>query len=192
MPLLPDTNEMNLIQAACMSLFDEGESLGAMDICGHLMALEQLPVHCPSHHFLLPAALLTSAHIRSVSPREKLASDLAKARDRSKDIPGGICGNHGCCGAAIGAGIFASIWRGTNPLHKEDWASGARITASALESIGSVDGPRCCFLSLRAAIPAIRREMQLDLGDTNMVCAHFSRSRECKKEACPFYPQAEF
>ena len=192
MPLLPDNGHMDLLRDACLTLFDEGEALGAMEIAARLMEAGELPMHCPYHHFLVPAALLTAAHIRNGNSREKLAADLNKARERSKDIPGGICGLNGCCGAAIGAGIFASIWRGTNPMSKGDWAAANRITGRALMAIGSVDGPRCCkrvcFLSLREAIPAIYEELGVDLGGTEMVCVHFSRSRECKKEACPFYP----
>ncbi len=192
MPLTPDSKHLDMVQDQCIALFDAGLELGAMELCARLMAMDGIPMHNPIHHFLLPAAMLTAANMRCGSPREKMIGDLAKARERSKDIPGGICGNNGCCGAAVAAGTFTSIWLNATPLSKGSWATANRITARALDSIASVDGPRCCkrncFLALRGAIPVIRELLDVDLGSTDMSCAFHALSRECKKELCPFYP----
>ncbi len=192
MPLTPDIKDLDMVQNKCMELFDNGEKLGAVEICTRLMAMDGIPMHNPVHHFLLPAAMLTAANLISGSSREKMEKDLTKARERCKDIPGGICGNNGCCGAGVAAGTFASIWLGASPLSKESWGIANLITARALESVASLGGPRCCkrccYLSLRGSIPAIRELIGLDLGSTEAVCNFHALSRECKKEDCPFYP----
>lgn len=192
MPICAEPRQLDIIQQQCAAFFDSGLNTGAMDICTRLMALEDIPMHSPAHHFLIPAAMLTAAHISAASPRDKFLSDLKKARERSKDIPGGICGLCGCCGAGIAAGIFVSIWLGATPLSKGSWAAAHRATAAALAAIGSVDGPRCCkrdcYLGLKGAIPVIKEITGVDLGHTETYCAYHGLSRECKKDECPFYP----
>ena len=151
-------------------------------------------MHSPYHHFLVPAALLTSAHMYQGSARDKVAADLKKAMERAGAVPGGICGNYGCCGAAVGVGIFGSIWQGTHPLAKSGWAASNELTARALAAIAGVEGPRCCkrvtFLSIGAAISAAKELLGVELGEEKPVqCTYFASSRECRGLACPFFPK---
>lgn len=193
MPLLPDKSHLKLIEDECLRLFESGEKIGAIELADALMKLDGLPVHCPYHHFLVPAAILTSAHMYACSNIESLAADLRKAGARSGDIPGGICGLCGNCGAATGAGIFASIWQKTTSMSKSGWAVCNELTARSLSEIASVEGPRCCkrvsYLSLRAAVPAINELLDVYVGEaTEIKCSFHTKSRECRKGACPFYP----
>lgn len=192
MALLPDKDHMEKIEKECLRLFDAGEMIPAVDLTNRLMQLEGLPMHCPYHHFLVPAALLTSAHMYQGSTREKLEKDLGKASERAGSIQGGICGNYGCCGAAVGAGIFASIWQGTTPLSKSGWAACNEMTARALSAIAGVEGPRCCkrvsFLSVLSAVTGARELLGVELGESRIpTCSFSANSRECRKDACPFY-----
>jgi len=193
MPGLPDKNHMKLVEDECLRLFDSGEKISALQLADALMKLPELPMHCPYHHFLVPAALLTSAHMFAESSRDELARDLGKAVERSKDIPGGICGLNGCCGAGIGAGIFASIWQKTSPTSKSGWAACNAMTAASLSSIASVEGPRCCkrvtYLSISAASAAAREMLGVELGEpAEIKCSHYYKSRECRGFACPYFP----
>lgn len=192
MPMLPDSHQMDLMETACLALFDEGRPLSALAAAEALLALPDLPMHCPGHHYLTPAALLTAAHRACGSPRERLCADLKLAKERSAIIPGGVCGQYGCCGAAIGAGIFASVWQKTSPLSKTGWAAGNRMTARCLDAIASVEGPRCCkrvtYLTLSAAVSAARELLELDLGAAGDIrCPYSGKNRECRKDACPFF-----
>ncbi len=194
MPVLPDPQQMDLLEAACLSLFDEGIPRSALHVADALMDLPELPMHCPGHHYLLPAALLTAAHLYCGNPRDKLRADLTLAKQRASIIPGGVCGQYGCCGAAVGAGIFACIWQKTAPLSRKGWAAGNQITARCLASIAEVEGPRCCkrvtYLTLSAAVPAAKELWGLDLGENTAVrCRHYPKNRECRKLDCPFYPE---
>ena len=192
MPITPDSKDLDIVQDKCIEIFDASSSANVGEICAELMSIEGMPMHNPVHHYLLPAAMLTAANINSSSPREKLISDLAKARERCKDIPGGICGFNGCCGAGVSAGTFASVWLNASPLSKSAWSIANRITAEALMAVASVEGPRCCkrvcFLSLKASVPLIKELLDVDLGSPDFVCSFSHISRECKKELCPFYP----
>lgn len=193
MPGLPDKNHMKLVEDECLRLFDEGKKLGALQLADELMKLPELPMHSPYTHFLVPAALLTAAHMFAESSRDELVRDLAKAAERSKDIPGGICGLNGCCGAGIGAGIFASIWQKTSPTSKSGWAACNAMTADSLAAIAGVEGPRCCkrvtYLSITAAMSSAKERLGVDLGELGDVkCSHHYKSRDCRGFACPYFP----
>lgn len=193
MPGLPDRDQMKMVEDECLRLFENGEKIGALKLADALMKLEGIPMHCPAHHFLVPAALLTSAHMFAENSREELVRDLGKAKERSRDIPGGICGLCGCCGAAVGTGTFASIWQKTSPTSKSGWAACNALTAQSLGSIASVEGPRCCkrvtYLSISAAVPAVKEQLGVYVGEiADVKCSHFYKSRECRGFACPFFP----
>jgi hypothetical protein len=160
-----------------------------------MMDIHNLPMHCPEHHFIVPAALLLAAHRRAGTEHEKVQQDLHTAYMLGQTIPGGSCGNCGCCGAAVGTGIFLAIWCGTNPKSTKHWALVQRITARSLEKIAVVEGPRCCkrvtFFALEAARLFCMEELGLELGEQpRVVCRYFSRNRECRQIACPYFPRS--
>jgi len=192
MAVLPDQQRMKRIEDRCLEWMEKGTPMGAAQIAEDLVLLPDMPMHCPYHHFLVPAALLTSAHLHAGSTTERLAKDLKLAKERAGMVPGGICGQWGSCGAALGVGIFSAIWRNTSPLSKDGWANGNLITARCLEEIATVEGPRCCkrvtYLAIRAAVTIAREELGVDMGAfPEMRCRFSSQNRECRKEACPFY-----
>ncbi len=191
--MLPSPERMQMITDKCLELFDSGSNLNAAQVAIELLSLPELPMHCPDHHFLVPAALFTAAHSHLGNSKAALEKDLRKTRARVSSLQGGICGEYGCCGAAVGAGVFASIWNKTAPLSKEHWAAGNELTARCLASIATVEGPRCCkrvtYLTLQAAMPASRELLGVDLGEfPHIVCQHHQRSKECREQACPFFP----
>ena len=81
MPLLPDKEHMDKIEARCLALLEAGAVLSAAEVAGDLMGLEGLPMHCPYHHFLVPAALLTAARMHTDGDRAALARQLKLARE---------------------------------------------------------------------------------------------------------------
>lgn len=194
MAMLPDAGHMDVIEKACLSAFEAGERQTALALCERIMDDPSLPMHSPYHHFLIPAVLATTACMIQNESEERLVALLKTVRERAGTVPGGYCGQFGCCGAAIGAGIFACAWQKTTPLSKSGWAAGNEITARCLSAIASVEGPRCCkrvtYLTLSAAISALKERLELDLGDIpEHTCHHYTQSRECRSAACPFFPR---
>lgn len=175
-----------------LRIYEEGAGSPAENAT-KLMSLEGLLMHCPEHHFIVPASLLLSAHRCMHSPIETVEKDLKTALTRAKTVPGGFCGNCGCCGAAVGTGMFLSIWQKTTPLSKNGWALCNRMTAQALERVASVEGPRCCkrvtWLALQSAVEFCRRELSLELAKPEKLrCGFFAGNKECRGKACPFFP----
>lgn len=106
-------------------------------------------------------------------------------------LPGGSCGALGVCGAAAGAGIFASIACGASPLAAEPWAAAQRLVSDCLARIAAVGGPRCCKrtgrLSIEAAADFARRELGVDMPASRPRCEYPAKNRECIGRRCPFF-----
>lgn len=176
--------------------YAQNNALEPIKAAKYLMDTPGVAMHCPEHHFIVPAALLAAAHKQQNSNIEELEADLLKAKARAQTVPGGFCGNCGCCGAAVGTGIFLSIWLNTNPKSDQNWSKVNRMTANSLTEIAAIEGPRCCkrvtFLALRAASDFCEKELGLKLcADKEIVCGYFASNKECKGVQCPFFPKRD-
>ncbi len=180
------------IMEECLSIYEKQERIRVTELALHLMDSPVLNMHCPQHHFLLPAVMLTSAYKEQGRPVEILRDDLMEAMMRAKNILPAFCGLYGSCGAAVGLGIYSSILNDSDQYSFAAWALTNRIVGECLTEISKVDGPRCCkrnsFIALLAGEKFTKKEFGIDLGETpDIECTHFERNVECKKHECPFY-----
>ncbi len=161
-----------------------------MKLLEEAMALKSVHLHGPEHHFLVPCVLLTAW--RNCGGRLDLADALAEAVKRGRQVPGGTCGYHGACGAAVGAGIFLSILLGASPLTGEVWAQPQALTARCLLRNASLGGPRCCKRTARTAVEeaaAVAAELTgVSMPCAPVPCVYHDRNRECIGRSCPYYP----
>lgn len=161
------------------------------------MVREPSPVaiHGPEHHYLIPAILLTACHAAQNSGEEQLAADLAEAELRGRNVLKAFCGLYGACGAAVGVGIFASVFTKTTPYSQDTWGMVNMSTAKTLEQMALLGGPRCCkrssFVALSWGVAFIREHFNIALASPEAIRCEFSdRNLECKRADCPFYPAA--
>ena len=119
------------VRALCMEIREKNERMPVTDTLMKLMDIEDLPMHSPVHHVIVPAALLTQAAIEEEISEKEFQSWLSKAEMRGKSIPGGVCGECGACGAGIGIGIFLSVFYGTTPKSEETWKFANQATSHA-------------------------------------------------------------
>lgn len=96
----------------------------------------------------------------------------------------------GACGAGISAGQFLAIATESTPLAREPWGLSNRMTARALDSIGSVGGPRCCkrdsFLAILAAVDFAREHLGVEMERKVPVCSYSALNNQCIGRRCPF------
>jgi hypothetical protein len=156
-----------------------------------LMKFPGFKMHCPEHHFLVPAVLL-SAYCKVRRRRSKLKGWLKAARNRADKVPGAFCGTHGSCGTAVGTGIFVSIITGATPLKAIEWELTNTMTGRSLLRMAPYGGPRCCkrvtFLSLQEAGVFLSQRMGVAIDVPGEIHCEFSqRNEQCLKEDCPFY-----
>ncbi len=202
-------NEVRSTTAACEAghfVCDRCHSLGALDLIEQfciattlqdplaiaciLMRYPAVRMHGPEHHFLVPAALI-AAYCNHRGEPERKAALLGAARARAGTVPGGACGTHGACGAAVGTGIFVSLITGSTPLKKQEWSLANEMTAKSLAAIARHGGPRCCkrdsWLAIAEAAKFLSERFGVALPVEEAVrCEYSEINRECRKKACPF------
>ena len=147
-------------------------------------------LHGPEHHSIVPCVLLTA--FRNNGGQIDLDRSLTEAWSRGKKLPGGACGYLGVCGAAAGAGIFASIVSGATPLNGKQWATPQKLTAACLETMAEIGGPRCCKRTARIAVECAAAFSEKVFGVTmpasRPACTYWQRNGECIRSRCPFFP----
>lgn len=147
---------------------------------------EDFPIHCPEHHFMMPAVLLTIYRRLRNDGKDILEKNLAVADERSRNLVPGACGLYGACGAAVGSGIFFSILTDTTPLSTRSWGQANRLTADCLHSIAEIWGPRCCkrvsYTTLSTTISYMKNNFGMDIRDENEIeCKYHESNKECKR-----------
>ncbi|NCB31616.1 MAG: SAM-dependent methyltransferase, partial [Clostridia bacterium] len=117
-------------------------SKNPMAIAREIMGSPFIHMHGPEHHVLVGACLL--AAYANAGGRLDLPAALLEMEHRGSQVPGGICGLWGCCGAAVSAGIYWSIVTEASPLSTKAWRQANELTARCLTAIAKLGGPRCC------------------------------------------------
>lgn len=167
------------------------QSEDPLELSRDIMKHPSIKMHGPEHHFIVPAVLLTT-YYNKTGETKKLDSSLKTALKRSGDVKGGFCGFHGACGAAIGAGIFASIITNATPVSERGFKLSNELTAGALTKIAAHGGPRCCkrdtFLAIKDGMKFLNEKFGLDYEiDTETTCEFYRFNNECKTVDCVFY-----
>lgn len=176
-------------QADFLKLLQDSDEKDPIKLFAQVAVLESVHMHGPEHHSVVPCIMLTA--YRNNGGELDLDSALKTAVQRGAQVPGGICGFWGACGAAIGAGIYASILTGSNPLNSEVWALPQRLTARCLENMARIGGPRCCKRTSRIAIEAAVRftkeQFNIEMPVGTLPCDYHSLNQECLHSRCPYY-----
>ena len=163
-------------------------------IATEMMRDPSINMHGPEHHFLVAAALL--AAYKNVGGKIDFDETLFNAGLRAKEVPGGICGTWGSCGAGISTGIFISLVTGATPLSEKEWSLANQMTSVSLSSIADNGGPRCCkrntYLAIFQAVAFIKEYngLVMDLPE-QVTCEFFKRNAQCKKAECLYYGQGD-
>ena len=157
-----------------------------------IMKNKVINMHGPEHHYLVAASLL--AAYKNSGGAIDLESALKSALKRAKNVPGGICGLWGSCGAGIAAGIFVSIITGANPLSEREWSLANLMTSRALSVISENGGPRCCKRNSSLAIYQSVAFAEENFGITmelpeHFVCEFSHRNSQCRGTRCLYNSQ---
>ena len=165
-------------------------SRNPIEIMVSLMEQPCVHMHGPEHHVLVGAALL--AAYRNCGGKIDLPQALEEMARRGQQVPGGACGFWGCCGAAVSAGIFVSLLTEATPLKTEEWGLANRMTAAALEAIGSLGGPRCCkrdsFTAACTAVAFVKEHLGISMELPEEIRCEFSHlNAQCIGSRCPYH-----
>ena len=180
------TQGMDSMIGYCLS----EHSKNPIEIMDKIMSLPFCHMHGPEHHVMVGAALLTA--YRNTGGELELEKALLEIYRRGKEVPGGVCGFWGACGAGISTGIYMAIITKSTPLATTAWGLSNRMTAKALGSIGEIGGPRCCkrdsYLAITEAVKFTKENLGVAMEIGNVSCTRSSQNTQCIQRACPFHP----
>lgn len=138
---------------------------------------------------MVGSALLTA--YKNAGGHIDLPSALNEMQLRGRKVPGGICGFWGSCGAAISSGIFVSIATGSTPLAVKEWGQSNLMTATSLNAIATVGGPRCCkrnsYLAITEAVAFAKEHLGVEMELSQIRCRHSGQNNQCIGTQCPFH-----
>ncbi|MCI5166631.1 MAG: methyltransferase domain-containing protein, partial [Candidatus Electrothrix sp. GM3_4] len=153
-----------------------------------------MPMHGPEHHALVPGVILAAYRNNGGAISRDI---IATGIDRGSNVPGGACGFWGCCGAAIGAGIAASLILEATPLKADERQHSLAFTAAILTEIAGMNAGRCCQRDSWLALAHASRLSEKFFGttfpaETVIHCSQYEQNRECIRKRCPLWGEREW
>ena len=179
---------LRVIRKACL----ETKSRDPIAIFQQVIRSPHIHMHGPEHHVLVGSALL--AAYKNAGGELDLDAALEEMRNRGAQVPGGICGLWGTCGAAVSTGIFVSLITGASPLSGKEWGLCNEMTSRSLGAIAKTGGPRCCkrdsYTAILEAVDFVGEKFGIWMErPKKTVCGLYGRNEQCLKEKCPYNPQ---
>lgn len=180
------TRGLDTVISICL----EETSRNPVEVMNHLMTQPFCHMHGPEHHVLVGSALLTA--YKNAGGDIDLSKMLIEMQNRGRQVPGGVCGFWGACGAGISSGMFVSLISGATPLSVEPWGLANRMTSQSLNAIGEIGGARCCkrdsYLAILAAIDFVAEHFGIQMEKTEIICQFSGKNNQCIGNRCPFHP----
>jgi len=179
------TKGMDGILSVCM----QENSKNPIEIIEKMMSMPFCHMHGPEHHVMVGASLLTA--YKNAGGDVDLSKALIEMYNRGKEVPGGVCGFWGACGAGISTGIYMSIITKSTPLATEAWSLSNQMTSRALAKIAQHGGPRCCkrdsYLAIIEAVEFTEEKLGIKMERNTITCTRSSNNNQCIQEKCPFH-----
>ncbi len=166
------------------------EGTDPVRIFKHMAAKDYIAIHGPEHHILDGACILTA--YRNAGGDIDLEAALQKILMEGLRMPGAMCGLWGVCGAVTSVGAALSIIDGTGPLSEDGtWGDHMSFTASAISSLGRINGPRCCkrdaMIAFEHGVEYVNSHYDVNLEYEKQVCEFSGLNEQCIKERCPMW-----
>lgn len=180
------TRGLDTVISICL----EETSRNPVEVMNHLMTQPFCHMHGPEHHVLVGSALLTA--YKNAGGDIDLPKMLIEMQNRGRQVPGGVCGFWGACGAGISSGMFVSLISGATPLSVEPWGLANRMTSQSLNAIGKIGGARCCkrdsYLAILAAVDFVAERFGIQMEKPEITCQFSGKNNQCIGNRCPFHP----
>jgi hypothetical protein len=150
-----------------------------------------IPMHGPEHHAMIPGVFLACYRNCGGGISSK---EILTGIDRGGNVPGGVCGFWGACGAAIGVGIGVSTILAATPLTPGPRQLAQEFTGRILTLLATRKGGRCCqretYIALTEAARLSSQLLSIPLrAEAALHCDQYPHNKECIRKQCPLWEQ---
>jgi 7,8-dihydro-6-hydroxymethylpterin dimethyltransferase len=182
-------NGLAVIKAICTST-QEKDLIALLTL---IRSHPAIPMHGPEHHAMIPGILL--ACYRNCGGQIS-SKEILTAISRGSDVPGGVCGFWGACGAAIGIGIGVATIFAATPLTAGPRQLAQEFSGRILLALAGRKGGRCCQRETYVALSETARLSQEMLSlplraEAEIHCDQYLRNKECIRKQCPLWEQRQ-
>ena len=179
------------INRVCLDAYDRNRT-DPIELIQAIWESPDFPMHCPEHHILVPAVLMTVYRSVRRDERKLLEENLKTINERGRNLLPGFCGYYGACGVGIGSGLFLAVFTDTTPMSGKTWGWANRLSSLCLGAVSTHGGPRCCkrvsYLTIETTLPFISENIGLELSIANPIeCRDSDQNKECLRKNCPYY-----
>ncbi|MDO8947698.1 MAG: DUF5714 domain-containing protein [Desulfocapsaceae bacterium] len=150
-----------------------------------------IPMHGPEHHAMIPGILLACYRNCGGAISSK---EILTAINRGADVPGGVCGFWGACGAAIGIGIGVATIFSATPLTPGPRQLAQEFSGRILMALAAHKGSRCCqretYIALTETARLSTEMLSVSLRtEAELHCNQYLHNKECIRKQCPLWEQ---
>ena len=161
------------------------------EIADKIMLHQSFNDHGIEHHYLVAPVILASLKnnkkIKNLNIINRIISSSIK---KIKDIPYGVCGSRGDCGACVSAGAAMGTILKSSYKKAPERSKVLSTTAKCLQKLANYGGIRCCKQSVYASIETFFELYYKEYENFKLktpICKFSDRIDICKKEKCPYY-----
>ncbi|MFW9922194.1 MAG: DUF5714 domain-containing protein [Candidatus Thorarchaeota archaeon] len=165
-------------------------STDPVEIVNLIMHHPTFHAHGVEHHLIVAPAIITA--LINANKINLTKDKLKLAIQRVTDIPMGVCGSRGDCGASTGAGIVISLILKASFRSEKERPLVLEATGQALIDLAKKGGRRCCKQSVYSTIETTYKflqEKQITTITSPIIKCEFKGIEECKKEQCGYFGQ---
>ncbi len=178
-------NGLEVIKAICTST-REKDLIALLQI---IRSHPSIPMHGPEHHAMIPGILLACYRNCGGAISSK---EILTAISRGTDVPGGVCGFWGACGAALGIGIGVATIFSATPLTAGPRKLAQEFSGRILMALAARKGGRCCQRETYIALTETARLSSellpvLLQAAAELHCEQYLHNKECIRKQCPLW-----
>jgi hypothetical protein len=160
-------------------------------IANKIMSHQSFNNHGIEHHYLVAPVILAALKNNKIDIKNNINNRIiAGSIKKIKDIPYGVCGSRGDCGACVSAGAAMGIVLKSSYKKASERSKVLETTSKCLKKLADYGGIRCCKQSVYSAIETffeIFSDENNGIYFEKPICKFSNIIKICKKDECPYY-----
>ncbi len=165
-----------------------------IEIVKEIMHTNFINIHGPEHHYLDGASFLVA--YKNAGGKVNIDEALDILAERTKKMPGAMCGHWGVCGSSTSVGAALSIINEVSPLSSSSYyKDNMEYTSLVIQKMSQIGGPRCCkrnaFISITTAVKFVGEKYGVEMEIEDIECEFSTKNKQCIRLNCPYFKEVK-